>query len=143
MARSTQKAELERLIRLTEKSRARLTTDIAAFKERINVPARVKDSLRSRPGGWLGGSLLAGLAASLLFKRRKRRPAWEFAERPRKRRRGMLGLLGGLVTLVSPMLMTMARTWAGNQVRHYLATQTLPRFFSRAHPVDSRFSKTP
>jgi hypothetical protein len=142
MDRNSQKTELERLILVTQASRQRLTEEIGVFRQRLDVPARVRGSLRQHPGGWLGGSVVAGLLASLVFRRKKTTVEWRLdGGREKRRRAGLFGFIGSLLTLASPMLMSLAKAWIGNQVRHFLATQTLPPFLSRAYPAVSRFAK--
>jgi len=142
MDRKSQKAELERLILVTEASRLRLTADLGTFRTRLDVPSRVRGSLRQHPGGWLGGSVLAGMLASLMFRRKKKTVEWRVeGTREKRRRAGLFGFVGSMITLASPMLVSLAKVWIGNQVRHFLATQTLPPFLSRAYPAVSRFSK--
>lgn len=141
MARSTE-TELERLIRLTEESRARITVDLAVLRRRLDVPARARRSLRAHPSRWVGGSLVAGLVASFLF-RRKKVVVWAGdAPPPVKRRlRKARGLLGTLFAMASPLLVNFAKGWIRGQIRQFLATRALPPVISRAHPVDSGFAK--
>jgi len=145
MARPTE-TELERLIRLTEESRARLTVDLAVLKRRLDVPAQLRRSLRSHPTRWAGGSLLAGFAASLLFRRKK--VVVLAADEPppgrrRRRRRGSSGILGALFAMAGPLVMNFAKGWIRGQIRRYLANRDLLSVFSRGHPVDSGFPKSP
>jgi hypothetical protein len=84
-------------------SRTAVAADLAALRRRIDVPARVKDSILSKPLAWFGGSLGVGLLASLLLKRRRpplresrtSRSLWKLA-------------LGGAFTLARPAL----QNWA-------------------------------
>lgn len=129
-------------MRVSELSRRRLSADYSEFKRRIDLPLRVRNSLRNHPREWFGGTALLGLVASLLFRKKKRVVEWH-VEGPAetKRRAGILGFLGGLVTLASPVLMALGKSWLKGQVRHIVATQTLPPFLTRAYPLVSRFSK--
>jgi hypothetical protein len=145
MARPTE-TELERLIRLTEESRARLTVDLAVLKRRLDVPGQLRRSLRSHPTRWAGGSLLAGFAASMLF-RRKKVVVFASDEPPpagrRRRRRRSSGILGALFAMAGPLVMNFAKGWIRGQIRRYLANRDLFSVFSRGHPVDSGFPKSP
>ena len=60
--------EIERLIRLGEAARTCLEHEAVLLKERLDVPARIRSSLKEHPAGWLLGSLASGLAASLLLR---------------------------------------------------------------------------
>ena len=99
------------LIERIEASRASLGGDLLALRRRLDVPARVKDSIASKPMAWFGGSLGVGLLASLFLKR-PRATATVRAERPR---RGWMGLiLGGAMTLARPAL----QSWALREIQN-------------------------
>jgi hypothetical protein len=86
-------------------SRAAVGTDLAALRRRLDVPARVKDSILSKPMAWFGGSLGVGLLASMLLKRPRPRPL----ARESKASRSLWKLaLGGAFTLARPAL----QSWA-------------------------------
>ena len=70
MDRKLSKSEqIERLIRLSETSRFRLREEAVSLKQRLDVPARVRSSLKGHPTSWMLGSLAAGLAASWMLRR--------------------------------------------------------------------------
>jgi hypothetical protein len=117
-----QQQEIQRLILLGATARSCLQGEAVALRERLDVPARVRSSLKHHPTGWLLGSLGAGLAASLLLTRRRSAPAAE------KKRRGLPAVLLGLsLTALRPF----AKVWLTDQVKHYLAGP-------RAGPPDHR-----
>jgi hypothetical protein len=105
----SEKAEVERLIRLSENARHCLEDEAARIKQRFDIPARIRGSLRAHPTSWLFGSLASGLAASLLFTRRK--PA------VKTKRRGMPGVLLGLTMAAARPL---AKVWLSNQLGRWL-----------------------
>ena len=70
-------APTEALIRRAEAARRQLSAEYAAIRHRLDVPARVKDSLRNNPLGWVGGSLAAGLAASTLLSPEQKQQIYE------------------------------------------------------------------
>jgi len=84
-------------------SRASLGSDLATLRRTLDLPARVKDSVLSKPLVWFGGSLGVGLLASMLLKRprpvvqesKPSRSLWKLA-------------LGGAFALARPAL----QTWA-------------------------------
>lgn len=101
----------EELVARLAASRSALGQDLAVLRHRLDVPARVKESVMSKPLAWFGGSLGAGLVASFLLKKgRKPRVA-----KPEKVvRRSLWSLaLGGAFTLVRPAL----QTWAMSELR--------------------------
>jgi DNA-binding transcriptional regulator/RsmH inhibitor MraZ len=104
--------EIERLIRIGDAARYQLGSDAVLLKQRLDVPSRLRSSLKSHPTGWLFGSLASGLAASLLFRRRPER------ERVEKKPRSFpLVVLGLTLTAVRPF----AKVWLTDQVKNYLS----------------------
>lgn len=104
--------EIRRLIELSEHSRRCLESEVSALKHKLDVPSRVRDSLRQNPVGWLAGSLASGLAASLLL---RRKPAVE------TKRKGIPATLLGLtLTAARPL----AKVWLASQVKQWAAGTT-------------------
>ncbi|RYD53718.1 MAG: hypothetical protein EOP83_23005 [Verrucomicrobiaceae bacterium] len=121
--------EIRRLILLGEAARASLSHEAVVLKRRLDVPARVRSSLRSHPTGWLVGSLASGLAASLLFRRRPVRSVRE----EKKSKSLPLALLGLTLTAVRPF----AKVWLTDQVKNYLSgqlTASRPEHKPISHP---------
>jgi hypothetical protein len=106
-----QDREIERLIALGTSARSSLEREAVLLKQRLDVPTRIRDSLKSHPTGWLVGSMASGLAASMLFSRRP--PA-----REKKKSSLPLTLLGLSLTAVRPV----AKIWLADQVKQYLAS---------------------
>ena len=106
--------EIDRLLRLSESARDCLEHEVISLKQRLDVPTRIRESLKNHPAGWLMGSIASGLTASMVF---RRKPAPE-----KKSHRGLpLTLLGITFSAVRPL----AKAWLTNQVKQYLArTQT-------------------
>ncbi|BCU79109.1 hypothetical protein llg_38240 [Luteolibacter sp. LG18] len=99
--------EIEALLRRSETARRRLAYDLAALKHRVDVPARMKESLQTNPTGWIGGSLVTGLLASFALRRKKPKRVEE-----KVRRAGLTGLLltaGG--ALIKPALKSLATNY--------------------------------
>lgn len=97
--------EIRRLIELSASSRQSLANEAAALRHKLDVPSRVRESLRENPTTWMAGSLVSGLAASLLF---RSKPA------PVKKRRGFpAAVLGLTLTAARPLL----KVWLANQVK--------------------------
>jgi hypothetical protein len=106
--------QIQRLIRTSDAARGVLGSEIHAFKYKLDVPARLKDSLRSHPTGWLGGSLAAGLATSLLFRRKPKR------EKAPAKKKTLLGLL---LTLAFATLRPFLKVWLTGQLKNYIAAK--------------------
>lgn len=124
--------EIERLIRISESARSCLQDEAISLRRRLDVPARVRDSLKSHPMGWVLGSLGSGLAASLFF-RRKAAPAASTAATAKPR--GWLASLLGLgLTAAQPLL----KVWLTRQLTGYLAGRS-GNFPASHHPDDRLF----
>jgi len=105
--------EIERLIRLGDAARSCLENEAISLKQRLDVPARIRGSLKEHPAGWLLGSLASGLAASLLLR-------FKPAAAPKKHRGLPLTLLGLTLTAVRPL----AKVWLTGRLNSYLAGQS-------------------
>ncbi len=92
-----------------EASRSMLESEADKIRRKLDVPARVRGSLRQHPSAWLLGSLATGLAASFLF---RRKPSAD------KKRRGIAGILLGLtLTAARPF----AKVWLAGQLKQWIA----------------------
>jgi len=111
--------QIQRLIRTSEAARGVLGSEIRVLKHKMDVPGRLKDSLRSHPTGWLGGSVVAGMATSLLFRRKKPKREKLAAAEPAKKKT----LLGILFTLALTALRPFFKAWLAGQVKNYLAAK--------------------
>ena len=101
--------EIQRLIRLSAVARSRLESEALVLKARLDVPARIRASLKNHPAGWLLGSLASGLAASLMLSRK----AAVLQKTPRSLTRHLLGFTFNAVRPI-------AKVWLTNQVKNYL-----------------------
>lgn len=73
MAKPTEKSkQIAEFIKQGENSRLVLSDANCRLIQSLDVPSRIRSSLTGAPSKWLGGSLIAGLAASLLFRRQKK-----------------------------------------------------------------------
>lgn len=105
--------EILKLVRLAEQSRALLGEEAARLRQRLDVPARLRDSLKHHPGSWMFGSMATGLAASFIFRRRPAEPV--------KKRRGIPATLLGLtLTAARPL----AKVWLADQAKRWLSSTT-------------------
>jgi len=104
------------LIHLSALSRRVLSAETHALRQKLDVPRRVRDSLRESPLKWLVGSMASGLVTSSLFRRKKKKE-----EIPHKRRGLTLTLLGLGFSALQPI----ARIWLTNQLKDYLSKQQL------------------
>lgn len=116
-----QSQEIQRLIQAAQVARSYLEIEAISLKQRLDVPARIRGSLKSHPTGWLVGSTVSGLAASLLFRRRP-------VVTEKKRKSFPLALLGLTLTAVRPL----AKVWLTDQVKGYLTGASAKRPSQRA-----------
>lgn len=119
MDRKLQQQEIERLIQVGSAARSGITAGVATLQRQLDVPQRIRESLRSHPGGWLFGSLAVGLLASKLL---RRPPAAVRPSVPVKKRSLALTLLGLTLTAVRPF----AKVWLADQVKTHLAGRFPP-----------------
>jgi hypothetical protein len=102
--------EIEQLIRLSASARSSLGHEMSALKHRIDVPSRIRDSLKNHRAGWLLGSLASGLTASMFFQRK-----------PTNEKKSHRGLPLTLLSITFSAVRPFAKAWLTNQVKHYLA----------------------
>lgn len=113
MAENSQSAEIEALIRRGRAARQELKTAYVAFRHKIDVPARVKGSLRTHPFSWFGGSLATGLLASFFVpKGHHKHP--EVSEEAKKKR---LGLGGFALTAATSLAKPLVKAWLTKKLR--------------------------
>jgi hypothetical protein len=121
MAKPTQKSlELAELVRRSEVARLQIGQAHLELRRKLEVPLRIRDSLKSSPLKWIGGSLGVGLVSSLLFRsgRSEPKPVTE------KKHRGWLaGSLMLIFTLVKPSL----KVYATKLLTDYLQNQLSSR----------------
>ncbi len=125
--KSAEKSEVESLIRLSAAARSRLTHDAISLREMLDVPARIRHSLHNKPGIWLTGSIVSGLAASMLFRRKK-------SARAEKSR----GIVGTLLSLTLTTARPLLKIWLGDALRKWLSHRiTTSTVFNQATHRDT------
>ena len=82
MAKSTQKSlELAELILRSDVARFQIGQAHHKLKQKLDIPLRIRDSLKSSPLKWLGGSLGVGFMGSFLFKSKRRQPKYSIEKK--------------------------------------------------------------
>ncbi|MFT3991787.1 MAG: hypothetical protein QM680_10310 [Luteolibacter sp.] len=114
-----QKPDLQQLIQLAAASRAQLQQDLAHLRQKLDVPTRVKTSLKEKPLNWLVGSIGTGFVTSLLL--RKKAPKPGYFVKSAKRRSFSLTLLGLAFTVAQPI----AKIWLTNRIKQVLSNRQL------------------
>ncbi|MES2996605.1 MAG: hypothetical protein V4733_07325 [Verrucomicrobiota bacterium] len=117
---ATTPQKIRRLIEEAAVSRDFLSLEIVELKRKLDVPARMRESLREHPTSWVAGSAISGLFASLLF-RRPRKPKPKQAAKAAKT--GVMGvLLASAVAVAKPI----AGRWLANRAKNYWLAGDLP-----------------
>lgn len=127
---------IRQLIADADAARACLTTQTRMWRQRLNLPARVRHSLAGHPAAWMLGSLAAGWLASRWLRRPHKPP-------PRAKSSGKLAatLVGLTLTAAKPL----AKVWLGGRLQRWLSQHPSALAASRAagrpHPSEfpSRF----
>ena len=104
--------EILRLQERSEAARLTVATRFTKLKHQLDVPARLRESLRSKPSTWILGSTAAGMAAGILFPR-FRRPAALVSHTAKSATARLLGLAW---SATRPIL----KAWLANQLRLWL-----------------------
>jgi hypothetical protein len=107
---------LAELVRVSEASRVQLAESQARLRNAFDIPNRIKESLVTQPGKWLGVSLLTGFAISFIF-RRKKAPA-KVTELKRQR-----GFLLGLLSLAFTVGKPLAKAYAAKMLKDRLSAR--------------------
>lgn len=68
----TEDPRIQELILLSQVSRSRLSMECSSLRQKLELPLRIRDSLKQKPETWLIGSVVAGLATSLIFRRKSK-----------------------------------------------------------------------
>jgi hypothetical protein len=119
--------EVLKLLELADLSRSMLGDEAERLRQRLDVPARLRDSLKHHPSSWMFGSLAAGLAASLAFRRKPRVD--------RKRKGFPSVLLGLTLTAARPL----AKVWLANQAKSWLTGNPVSHLRGTTSPNPNSF----
>lgn len=127
MAYPTEKSkQLAELVRQGQASRLMLSGAHERLRHRLDLPSRLKTAITGAPSKWIGGSLVAGIAASLLFRPgKKKAPAKAVAIRKER------GLLLGLLTLLFTLSKPAVKIYATKLLKDYLTRRFLTGAESR------------
>ncbi len=92
-------------------ARGLLGAQAARMKRSLDVPARVRGSLKQHPTGWLVAALSAGIMVSSLLRRRS-----SSSPLVKKHRSVPIAVVGLALTAFRPFL----KMWLTDQVKNYL-----------------------
>ncbi|MFU8892915.1 MAG: hypothetical protein ACNA8L_04735 [Luteolibacter sp.] len=106
--------EIQALIARSDAARGSLAGAAVELRAKLDVPARLLDSMRSHPARWLTGGTITGLIASRLLFRRPR------ANRVRKPR----SILFFLLRMASDAAMPAVKIWLLAQIKDHLTRRT-------------------
>ena len=118
--RSKKQAELETLTRQLDYARGELGRGAIVLRGRLDVPSRIKCSIRQNRARWFGASLVVGLIASLglrrLRHRHRHRPPGIETKATVSSRGKLAGIAAAAFTLLRPLL----QKWLLHKMRHRL-----------------------
>ena len=118
MADPTEKSKrLAELVKRSEASRLALSDAHAGLMHALDLPSRLKASMSGSPAKWLGGSLAAGLVASLLFRSRKKNLPSRLATVKKER--------GSLLSLAFSLSKPVLKIYATKLLKDYLARRLM------------------
>ncbi len=115
--------EIRELINSSAAARSSLEYEVATLRRRLDVPARVRESLKNQPLGWLLGSLASGLAVSFLI---RRKPAT--ARKPS-------GFLSRLLGLVLTSARPLVKIWLTRQLKQWVTGTLSARLAGTEAPL--------
>lgn len=113
---SEKSKQLAELVKQGEASRLILTGAHARLRHTLETPSRIKSSITSAPAKWLGGSMVVGFAASMLFRSGKKKAPAQIITTKKER-----GLVLGLVTLAFTLVKPAAKIYATKLLKDYLS----------------------
>jgi hypothetical protein len=111
----SQQQEIQRLIHSSDAARHYLNREASLLQHRLDIPSRLKDSLKSNPTGWMVGSLASGLSLNMLF-RKKTAPA----EPKKNSTRSTIPSF--IVSAARPLV----KIWLADQIKSYLSNRLNP-----------------
>jgi hypothetical protein len=110
MARNPEEEKrIGELILQAAAARARLSGHAVKLRRTLDVPTRLRDSLGGHPGRWMAGSLVSGMAASLLLRRKPKHA-------PVKSKSLLLAILTMIFTAAKPLL----KAWLAGRLKELL-----------------------
>lgn len=109
MDATTKKARLEELIARNDAARQSLGSQWQTLRNRVDIPARISNSIRSNRTLWFTGTATVGLLTSLFF---RRKPV-VVAKAPRASK----GLLGLALTTAFAFAKPALKTWLWSEVQ--------------------------
>jgi hypothetical protein len=114
-------ARLNALCQRSAQARAVLSQQIGIFRHRVNLPARLRESVSANPYAWFGGSLVAGLLTTLLFRRKSP------CQKSPPRKSWLSWLLATAITSAKPFLKAWLVGELKSRIRPLLQRQYLSR----------------
>jgi len=114
MARRSKKSnQLETLTRQIEGARGEIGRAAVTLRGRLDLPTRIRQSVRRNPARWFGAAAVAGLLGSLSIRRLRRRPHHIETRAAPASRSKVVGIAAATFTLVRPLL----QKWLLHQMR--------------------------
>ena len=129
--KSTEQAEIQELIRLSEEARSQLGQKIGKYRMALKVPGKMVGAMRRSPKFWLFGSMAAGLGASVLLGSMPKRG---------KKKRSLVRKMAVALTLTAAK--PIAKMWLTNKLKD-LSGQWIAERIKAESPKPSPFKVVP
>jgi hypothetical protein len=130
MAKPTQKSsEIAELIRCADAARFQIGQAHHRLKQKLDIPLRIRDSLKSSPLKWLTGSLATGFVGSFLFRSRKPRK-----DEAKKSRGWIMSSLSMAFNLAKPALKIYGAKILQDYLQHQLARRAAAQHEAQRPP---------
>lgn len=126
MAKHSQvQLEIQRLSTLAEDARRHLLAEATSLRSKLDVPTRMKSSLKAKPTQWLAGSLASGFIASFLLRRKPKDKAKAKKEKEKIEKQSFsLALLGLLIAAAKPAAKIWLTGYLKNRVTNSFASSS-------------------
>lgn len=121
MAKTTKTTvKISELIAQSEAARLQLGKSHAEFKCKLDLPTRLRESVKAEPTKWIGGSAAVGLVGSFLLRRKKKpKQLARRAKKVKKQKSLPLAALGMVFTAMKPA----AKIYATKLLKDYFKNQ--------------------
>ena len=122
--------EIQRLIDLGAAARSRLGCEVTAIRGRLDIPLRIRASLKHHPAAWGMGSLASAFIASCMFHRKNP---------PLKKCRG---LPGTLLHITWSAARPLAKIWLAHHFKRWMSGLSCNMQANRTPSANARISKS-
>jgi hypothetical protein len=118
----------EQIKREIDLSRDRLERDLDGLRYELDIPRKIRNSLRSQTAIWIGAAALIGVALTFLPSRKKEVYVDAKSGRPPKKHHLLeAGFLLGALKITATLLKPMLTKFIAGKMRDFAASDRVPR----------------